>query len=70
MNPHRGKASEKFRNVVIMIYMVGNTLTFTKLLSTEMAGPKGTGEVGIKVVRALLLSFIWPFYWIGRTVFG
>jgi hypothetical protein len=69
MDAHREKA-EKVRNIVIIIYMVGNALTFTKLLSNEMAGLQGTGEVGVKVVRALLLSFVWPFYWIGRALFG
>ena len=61
---------EKLRNAVIMIYMVGNALTFTKLLSTELAGPEGTGGLGGSVVRALLWSFVWPVYWIGRAAFG
>jgi hypothetical protein len=70
MNPGREKASEKFRNGVIMTYMVGNALTFTKLLSAELAGLQETDELAGKVVKALVLSFVWPAYWIGRTFFG
>ena len=32
---------ERVRSAAIMIYMVGNALTFTKLLSTELAGLQG-----------------------------
>ena len=53
-----------------MIYMVGNALTFTKLLSAELAGLHETGELAGKVLKALVLSFVWPLYWIGRTFFG
>ena len=70
MDAHREKGSEKIRNLAIMIYMVGNALTFTKLLSTAPAGLQGTGELGGKLVRALLLSLVWPIYWIGRALFG
>jgi hypothetical protein len=62
--------TDKARNAVIMIYMVGNALTFTKLLSTELASLQGTGEFGAKIMKALLWSFVWPVYWIGRALFG
>jgi hypothetical protein len=61
--------TEKVRNAAILIYMVGNALTFTKLLATELAGLQETGEVGGKIVKALILSLVWPFYWIGSTLF-
>ena len=64
------KSSEKIRNAAIMIYMVGNALTFTKLWSMELANLQETGQLGGKMVKALLLSFVWPFYWIGRMLFG
>ena len=48
--------------------MVGNALTFSKLLSIEVAGVQG--DLGGKVIRVLLLSLVWPFYWIGRLLFG
>lgn len=62
--------TERVRNAAIMIYMIGNALTFTKLLSTELASLQETGEVGGKIMKALLLSFVWPFYWMGRALFG
>jgi hypothetical protein len=62
--------TERVRNLVVMIYMVGNALTFTKLMSVELAGLQGAGQLGGKIVTALLLSFVWPLYWIGRTLFG
>lgn len=64
------KSSEKIRNAAIMIYMVGNALTFTKLWSMELADLQETGQLGGKMIKALLLSFVWPFYWIGRMLFG
>jgi hypothetical protein len=64
------KSSEKIRNAAIMIYMVGNALTFTKLWSMELANLQETGQLGGKMIKALLLSFVWPFYWIGRILFG
>lgn len=48
--------------------MVGNALTFSKLLSIEVSGVQG--DLGGKVIRVLLLSLVWPFYWIGRLLFG
>jgi hypothetical protein len=62
--------TERVRNLLVMIYMVGNALTFTKLMSVELAGLQGAGQLGGKIVTALLLSFVWPLYWIGRTLFG
>jgi hypothetical protein len=70
MHQRHQAVTGKVRNAAIMIYMVGNALTFTKLLSTELAGLQGTGEFGGKIMKALLLSFVWPFYWIGRALFG
>ena len=48
----------RIRNAAIMIYMVGNALTFTKLLSTELAGLQGVGEIGGNIMNTLLLSFV------------
>lgn len=70
MHQRHEPMTERVRNAAIMIYMVGNALTFTKLLSTELAALQGTGELGGKIIKALLLSFVWPFYWIGRALFG
>ena len=64
------RLSEKIRNAAIMIYMVGNALTFTKLWSMELANLQETGLLGGKMIKALLLSFVWPFYWIGRMLLG
>lgn len=69
MHQRRELMAERVRNAAIMIYMVGNALTFTKLLSMELAGLQETREIGGKIVNALLLSFVWPFYWIGRALF-
>ena len=68
MREQNQSISEQVRNAAILIYMIGNALTFTKLLSTEWAG--GADEPGGRILRALLLSFVWPFYWIGRLLFG
>ena len=64
----RQQLRERVRNAAILIYMVGNALTFSKLLSIEVAGAQG--DLGGKVIRVLLLSLVWPFYWIGRVLFG
>ena len=64
----RQQLHERARNAAILIYMVGNALTFSKLFSIEVAGAQG--DLGGKVIRVLLLSLVWPFYWIGRLLFG
>jgi hypothetical protein len=38
MHQRHQPVTERVRNAAIVIYMVGNALTFTKLLSTELAG--------------------------------
>ena len=62
--------TERVRNAAILIYMVGNALTFTRLLATEVAGLQETGELGGKIMKSLLLSLVWPFYWIEFALFG
>ena len=61
---------EKIRNTAIIIYMIGNALTFTKVFNSEFAASQGAHELGSKMMNALLASFLWPFYWIGRALFG
>ena len=70
MNRPSQPVTERLRNAAIMVYMVGNALTFTKLLSAELSGLQGTSELGGKIMKALLLSFVWPFYWLGRALLG
>ena len=62
--------NEKVRNAAILIYMVGNALTFSRLWGTELAGLREAGELGSALIKALLVSAIWPIYWIGRLLFG
>jgi hypothetical protein len=60
-------ASEKIRNALIVVYMVGNAVTFTKVVSVEMAGP---AELTGAILRALACSLVWPIYWLWRAVIG
>jgi hypothetical protein len=59
---------EKLRNGVIMIYMVGNALTFTEVMSQEGNG-YGTAGFASQVMKALAVSLLWPVYWIWRILF-
>ena len=62
--------TEKVRNASILVYMVGNALTFTKLLPAELAGVQGTSEFGAAVVKTLVLACVWPFYWLAAAFLG
>ena len=70
MSEQQEPGAKSVRNWAVLIYMVGNALTFTKLLQGDPTGLQSAGELGGRVVGALLLSFVWPFYWIGRLLFG
>ena len=60
----RQQLHERVRNAAILIYMVGNALTFSRLLSIEVAGAQG--DLGGKVIRSpsslprLALLLDWP----------
>lgn len=60
----------RVRNGAILVYMVGNALTFSKLLPVELAGLQETDGFGGAIVKALISSLVWPFYWISRVIFG
>ena len=45
-------------------------LTFAKVLPLEMAKAQQAGEIAGNVVYALLISLVWPFYWITRGLSG
>jgi hypothetical protein len=62
--------TKRVRNGAILVYMVGNALTFSKLLPVELAGLQGTDEFGGAVMKALLWSLVWPLYWIERAILG
>ena len=66
MNPRPEASSERIRDVAILIYMVGNALTFSALISGGLAEAEGIGN---RVIPALALSFIWPLYWAWRVLF-
>jgi hypothetical protein len=57
---------EKLRNGLIVVYMLGNVLTFNSLLKAEH-GVMIAGEPWLPIVLKLLgLSLIWPLYWVTR----
>jgi hypothetical protein len=59
---------EAVRNVLIMIYMVGNALTFNTVFKMERAAMTVHESSAAVLLKALGLSLIWPIYWIWRLV--
>jgi hypothetical protein len=57
------------RDALILAYMVGNAMTFTKVIS-EGANSYGAEAFAERLINALALSVIWPFYWFWRTAVG
>jgi hypothetical protein len=51
MHQRRELMTDRVRNLLIMIYIVGNALTFTKLMSIELAGLQGADQLGGKARR-------------------
>lgn len=59
---------ENLRNALILVYMVGNALTFNSLLKAERA-TMIIGESWLPaIVKIMALSLIWPVYWLLRLL--
>jgi hypothetical protein len=57
---------EKLRNGLVLIYMVGNVLTFNSLLKAERTA-MAAGDTWLPIIAKLLgLSLVWPIYWATR----
>jgi hypothetical protein len=47
------------RNSLIMVYLVGNALTYRQLVKIDPSRALETGAM----LKNLGLSFVWPLYW-------
>ena len=61
---------EQLRNAAILVYMVGNALTFNHLLGASRDVIQETGSMAYPLVKSLVLSTIWPLYWIYVAIVG
>jgi len=59
---------EAVRNVLIMIYMVGNALTFNSVFKIERAAMAMHDSAVPVLLKALGIALIWPIYWLWRMV--
>jgi hypothetical protein len=59
---------EAGRNVLIMIYMVGNALTFNSVFKIERAAMAMHESWAPIMLKTLGLALVWPFYWLWRVV--
>jgi hypothetical protein len=48
------------RNSLIMVYLVGNALTYRQLVKIDPSHALETGTM----LKNLGLSFVWPLYWL------
>jgi hypothetical protein len=54
------------RNGIVLVYMVGNVLTFNSLLKAERAAMVA-GDAWLPIIVKLLsCSLVWPIYWLTR----
>jgi hypothetical protein len=59
---------ENFRNVLILIYMVGNALTFNALLKAERLTMSADSSWTLPMLKALALATVWPLYWLAKLM--
>jgi hypothetical protein len=59
---------EAIRNVLIVIYMVGNALTFNSVFKMERAAMALHDNASPALLKALGVALIWPIYWLWRIV--
>ena len=55
---------ETIRNAVILLYMVGNALTFNAILKAERAAMAADGSWTSSILKTIALSLVWPLYWL------
>jgi hypothetical protein len=56
------------RNTIIIIYMVGNALTFNALLKAERATMVAADNWMVPLLKILSLALVWPAYWLVRLL--
>jgi len=52
------------RNAIIVIYMLGNAVTFNALIKAERAAIVGDASWALIILKSLALSLIWPIFWL------
>ena len=52
------------RNLLILVYLVGNALTYRNLVKADPSPALDTGTM----LRNLGVSFLWPLYWLINAV--
>jgi hypothetical protein len=55
---------ETLRNGLIIVYMVGNALTFNALLKLERATMAADQSWTTGILKILALAIVWPVYWL------
>ena len=55
---------ETLRNGLIIVYMVGNALTFNALLKLERAAMASDQSWTTGILKILALALVWPVYWL------
>ena len=57
---------EAVRNILVMIYMVGNALTFNSVFKIERAAMTAGEPWAPVLLKALGFALVWPIYWLWR----
>lgn len=55
---------------IMLAYLLGNALTYNHLIAAGRAALGSSGDIGLLMVKSLLISTAWPIYWLYYVVAG
>ena len=61
---------EQFRNGAILVYLVGNAMTYNHIIKANRELIHQTGELAPIMLKTLAISCMWPIYWAYRLIVG
>jgi hypothetical protein len=61
---------ENIKYAASLVYLLGGTLTYNHLLKTGRLELTHASELSSLIFQSILISVVWPFYWVVRAITG
>ena len=55
---------------IMLAYLVGNALTYNHLIKAGRSEISAAGDASFLIVKSLMVSTVWPLYWLYYAVAG
>jgi hypothetical protein len=55
---------------LMLTYIIGNALTYNHLFRAGRSAVGGSEDVGLLIVKSLVISTVWPVYWLYHVIAG